>query len=371
MIFVSDNLPHYEVTDCNVWDKVLLGERGGVKVFRPVPVQEVVQGEFDPRFIAVLETLPPYVESAVLKCRKRFSTWSDGDHKFHRVSLCRKRHWCPIDAKVYAYGLADDAVEVVSQMYGKVGARFRFGVLDFTLPRDLWPRVGDGELGDLRRIAWSVINEVLGGEGLVLGGVGVAQFWHSADPLSGWYPHVHFTSLNMGFKDGVRVEIPVYIDHEKVARIRALWRERVQARWGASNQSYWDVFPQYSQGYGHFRHRLAYAFRYPIVDLYKAITGEGHVSQPPDGWLRRMLLRPEKEKRVQWFGWMSQRYLYQYAERLELEIPKKPLREKERRKVFCPYCGKELHKVSEGLTREEVGPHAALLVFDRGGGSNG
>ena len=349
----------------------MLRVRGGVKSYRPVPVQEVVQGELDPRFVAVLESLPPYIESAILRCRKRFSTWSDGEHSFHRVSMCRRRHWCPTDAKVYAYGLADDAIDVLARVYGKVGARSRFSILDFTIPRDLWNKVGDDELPELRRIAWSVINEVLGTRGLVLGGVGVAQFWHSADPLAGWYPHVHFTILGMGFKDGVRVEIPVFIDHEKLTRVRMVWKEKVEARWGVSSQSYWDVFPQYSQGYGHLRHRLAYAFRYPIVDLYRAVTGDGHVSRPADGWLRRMLLRPSKEKRVQWFGWVSQRFFYQYAKSLELEIPKKPAREKELRKVFCPYCGKELHKIDEGLTIEEVEPNSAFLVFDRGGRSNG
>ena len=339
--------------------------------FQVVSVSELVQGELDERFISVMEELPPYVLPKILACRKRFSTWSDGDHKFHRVSLCRQRHYCPTDAKVYAYGLADDAVELVAQVYGKVGARMRFGVLDFTIPRDLWAKVGDDELTELRRIAWSVINEVLGGDGIVLGGVGVAQFWHSADPLAGWYPHIHFTLMNMAFKDSTRIEVPVYIDHEKVIRIRALWKEKVEARWGSSHQSYWDVFPRYSQGYGHFRHRLAYAFRYPVVDLYKAVTGQGHVSRPPDGWLRRMLLRPAKEKRIQWFGWMSQRYFYEYANSLELEIPKKSVREKERRKVFCPYCGEELHKVGDSLTGEEIGPHAPLLVFDGRGGPNG
>ena len=84
-----------------------------------------------------------------------------------------------------------------------------------------------------------------------------------------------------------------------------------------------------------------------------------------------MLLRPNKEKRVPWFGRMSQRYNYQYAKLLDVEIPKKSHREKERRKVFCPYCGKELQKVGEGLTLEEIDPRSLLLVYSEDGGEFG
>ena len=65
---------------------------------------------------------------------------------------------------------------------------------------------------------------------------------------------------------------------------------------------------------------------------------------------------------------MCQRFIYEYAKLLDVEIPKKSERGKERRKVFCPYCGKELHKVEEGLTKEEIDEASMLLVFDRGGG---
>jgi hypothetical protein len=99
---------------------------------------------------------------------------------------------------VTAYGLADDAIEVIHSVYSKVGGRVRFGVLDFSLPRDLWARIQDDELSELRRIAWDVIKWTLSEDGFILGGVGAAQFWHSADPLGGWYPHVHFTLFNMG-----------------------------------------------------------------------------------------------------------------------------------------------------------------------------
>jgi hypothetical protein len=79
----------------------------------------------------------------------------------------------------------------------------------------------------------------------------------------------------------------------------------------------------YSRGYGHPRHSLAYVFRYPVVDLYKVLRGIGHVSVPPQGWLRRMLARPTKEKRFQWLRWMAQRWIYSYAARLDVTIPKK------------------------------------------------
>ncbi len=78
-------------------------------------------------------------------------------------------------------------------------------------------------------------------------------------------------------------------------------------------------------------------------------------------------MRPEKEKRIQWFGWMAQKQLYRYAKHLDLEIPKKKEREKEGKRVFCPYCGKELHKVAADLTREEIDPSSFLLVFSNGG----
>lgn len=341
-----------------------------MRTYRPVPVAEVVLGELDNRYLSLMEEFPSEL-SAVLKCRKRYSTWSDGEHSFHRVSLCRKRHVCAIDAKVYAYGLADDAVDVAHRLYSKVGGKLEFGVLDFPLPRDMRSRIKDDELPELRRIAWKVIVAVLGQDGMKLGGVGVYQWWSSSDPMSGYLPHLHMTIFNMAFREGRRVKVPVYVPREKLDVMKTLWRSKVEARWGVSKYSAtsksWVVFAHYSSGYGHLRHRLAYAFRYPVVDLYKAISGRGYVSRPADGWVRRMLIRPEKEKRIQWFGWMAQRWVYHHAKLLDLEIPKKKEREKENGRVFCPYCGKELRKIAEGLTREEIDPLSIFLTFSEGG----
>jgi len=345
-----------------------------MKAYHAVRMQDVIQGELDGRYLSLMEEFPSE-RDAVLKCRKRYSTWSDGEHSFHRVSLCRKRRACPIDAKVYAYGLADDAIDVVHRIYSKVGGKLEFGVLDFPLPRDMRSRIEDRELPELRRIGWKVIVDVLGEDGLKLGGVGVYQWWSTSDPMSGHLPHLHMTIFNMAFKDGQRVKVPVFVPREKLDAMKAEWQSAVEARWGASKYSAtsksWVVFAHYSRGYGKLRHRLAYAFRHPVVDLYKAVSGSGYVSRPAEGWIRRMLLRPQKEKRIQWFGWMAQRYVYQYAKSLELEITKKREREKERKRVFCPYCGKELQKISEGLTSEQIDHSATLLVFNEGGGLNG
>ena len=338
-----------------------------MRSYRPVPIQEFVNAELDQRFTPLLREVDPLVRDEVLICRKRFSTWSDGVHTFHRVMLCRRRNACPIDARVEAYGLADDAISVIHSIFSKVGSKVKFLDLDFTLPRDVQSRVKDDELPLLRRIAWSVIIEILASDGLKLGGVGVAQFWHTKDPLSGWYPHCHFTVFNMAFRGDQRVEFPVYVTPEKLEAIKSLWRERVEQRWGVSKSRQWVLFARYSQGYGHLRHRLAYAFRYPVTDLYKAIQGGGYVSRPSEGWVRRMLNRPRKEKRIQWFGWMAQSRIYSYAERLEVSLPRKKEREAERRRVFCPLCGRELERVFEGVSLEHIPAGSLLLVFRQEG----
>jgi hypothetical protein len=87
-------------------------------------------------------------------------------------------------------------------------------------------------------------------------------------------------------------------------------------------------------------------------------------------WVRRMLLRPKKEKRHQWHGWLSDGLKKRFLAKLQISRPEKLDRVEARRKVYRPLCGDELVCVDRGTPYEsssglETGN--SVLAFGRAG----
>ncbi|MDG6921410.1 MAG: hypothetical protein JRN59_07770 [Nitrososphaerota archaeon] len=279
------------------------------------------------------------------------------------------------------------------QIYSHVRGKIRYGEGEFTLPRDLWTRVRDEDLKVLRKMAMGALKEIFGGctrgelcdceargvshaQRFEIGGNISVHFWHSSNPFEGWYPHIHYTLFDLAF-DRVEhrfVRLKMYLEGDAHQRLRQLWKRRLEAVFGVTSARDVDIHFHYQAGLGHLYHRLRYEYREPVVDFYKYATEVVQPVQFDAQWVRRALLGRKHEKHVVWFGWLADCVRYKYLKLIDLDLPKKKERDKERRKTTCPLCGLELEYSSGGFSFESIeklGDGVILGYRPFGGGEYG
>lgn len=325
-------------------------------------VAEYGKRDLDERWMNLVKSLSSLKGEKVRSCRKLFSTWKDAEHTFHRPMLCQERELCPVCAWAYNEQLVADDLELYQLLCHHTGSRLSFGEVEFTLPFEAQKKVTDENLGELKGLAFDCLKEVLSpNDQFVLAGVGSTHHWHSSDPLKGWFPHVHFTLLELAY-DKVNdrfIRLPMHLKPEQLERLNLVWKERFERRFGGIRAKRFVVHWHYGRGYAAMRHRLSYQFRRPVKDCYKAVTS---MNANPDlnvEWVRRMLVRPKKEKRHQWYGWLSDGVKTKFLGMLQIVRAKKAERMKARQKVYCPLCGDQLFCVARGT------PFDSLLGLDR------
>jgi hypothetical protein len=76
-----------------------------------------------------------------------------------------------------------------------------------------------------------------------------------------------------------------------------------------------------------------------------------------------MLIRPRKEKRHQWYGYLSDGIKARYLQKLGISIDRKAVRDRERRKSYCPDCKNELVCIGFGTPYEEVKKEAGSRIL--------
>lgn len=331
--------------------------------------------------------------SRVKGCRTEFSLYEcPNGHRIFRASLC-KSPVCYVCSRVYTEGLVEDTIQVMSSIYRTFGAKIRYGEGELTVPRDLWDKVGDTDLRGLRRMGMEVLKQTFGGcskgincdcesRGMAhnpkyeIGGNISVHFWHSSNPFAGWYPHIHYTLFDLAYdrQEHRFVQLKMYLSGDAFARLRARWKRRLEEVFGDTSARDVDIHFHYQSGIGHLRHRVQYQYREPVIDFYKYATQAIHPVDFDAVWVRRALLGRKHEKHIVWFGWLADCVRYKYLDLIELELPRKKERDKERKKTLCPLCGLELEYSTGGFSYEAVqgfGDGFILGYRPLGGGSIG
>jgi len=274
--------------------------------------------------------------------------------------MCRETALCYVDSKAQTSNDVDDALEVVHAIYSKVHRRLRFYCFEFTVPKDLQSKIGMDGGPVMKRIAQETWEEYYGGD-VQLGMSLAFHYWHSSNPLLGFYPHVHGTLFDFGVGKKSGELIPFTRGVVDVARLRRIYRRRLEARFGVSADKDVNLHVHYSTGYGHLRHRLAYQYRAFVQDAYRYVAMAAPELADAD-WLRKALFRG-RERRVSQCGWFNHRNLSpmsRFMRLLGLSLPKKAVRDKERQRVWCPTCGCEM------TVMERYGHLSLQAVLDGG-----
>jgi hypothetical protein len=260
------------------------------------------------------------------------------------VILCKDDRACWVCAKVATQEVVDDAIDVIQRILSHFGKGISFACFDGTIPPRYQRRVMEQPDGMtiLRRIAAEAVQEVIGDpEGLMLGHVHSAHFWHSSAPEDGAFPHTHGTILPIGIDSLGRPASlkSLYVTQEQLDQLRAVWQRRVRRVFGDDGtEGDWNVWYHVAYGEGHLRHWLEYQFRRPIEDVYKRVAAGLFPTDVNPGWLARLVCRPKGEKRCQWYGWLSDNQRTRYLDKIDLFIPKRAERNRKRKEIHCPEC---------------------------------
>jgi len=314
--------------------------------------------------------------AGLMECRQVFSTWADSNgHTFYRGTLCQQRDVCLTCSWVYNEELVSSTMELYRLLCNSVNSRIEFVEATFTLPPSAQRLVGNETLGTLRRTASEAINGVLCEEGrFMLGSVGSTHHWHSKAPLKGWFPHVDFTVLGLAYeKDKDRfVPIDLYLKSERLDQLNELWRTEFMENFGEVRTPRFVTKWHYGSGYATAEHRFGYQFRRPVSETFEAVSKAQRLNSMEVDWVRRMLIRPRNEKRHQWYGYLSDGIKSKYLQKLGLSIERKSVRDRARRKAYCPECGDELVCVGHGTPYEALKEEAGsrILALRRQSGGN-
>lgn len=312
-------------------------------------------------FIDFLASMGFSVEK-LRECRAYFNGYEGGSCScvYYRPIGCSVRDLCPKCQKSYLAVCASDTVECVKRAYAKAGYKFHALDFEFTVPQPLWNRITVDDFKEFRATGFKVLREVLGAGGKKrLAAIGANHWWHSSAPLKGWYPHLHFTVLDIVFDEetGLAEKIPYWLEEKTISTIRALWKERVQERYCYRDDSEWNIHYGYIKSFGALTHRLRYQYRGPIFDLYKSfVRGELRNVKPEDHavWVHRMISLGgmKKVKTVQRYGWFSDNSLAKFMKKLGVEnFQCRSKRIKEGRKIYCARHPGSLLRLMDGERR--------------------
>lgn len=323
-----------------------------------IPFAEYSRRTPNGRWASLVALLSLGKAAGLVECLQFFSRWVDSNgHSFYRATLCQMRDVCITCSWVYNEELVASTMELYRLLCNAVNSKIEFAEATFTLPPSAQRLVGDDMLGKLRRTAFETIKAVLSEESrFVLGSVGSTHHWHSEAPLKGWFPHADFTVLGLAYeKDKDRfVPIDLYLKGERLDRFNRLWRTKFMETFGEVRTARFVTYWHYGSGYATAEHRFGYQFRRPTSEVFQAVSKLRNLNSLNIEWVKRMLIRPKYEKRHQWYGYLSDGIKSKYLRKLGVSIERKSVRDRARRKAYCPDCGDELLCVGHGTPYEEL-----------------
>jgi len=270
--------------------------------------------------------------------------------------LCCRSPLCPWCSNTDTDRLVSYLRYRIHEIYEKLHRRIRFYRYEFVVPVDLRSKVGMDGLSVLDKLAEETVVEYLGKpKGLKLGILQVPQWWHSSDPFgrrfqTNIHQHVHGICFDFAF-DGEKV-VPfgkMFLSEDKgFVRLRALWRSKVEARFGESEARDVDCYVRFEEGGDQLKHRLEYMFRSGVKDVYEFVQAHGLPAEYDEGWVRQMLRGRGHAQRVHYYGWLApvcQSPRSDFMKFLRLELLNRKSYDVERKKVYCPVCGCLMERV--------------------------
>lgn len=310
-------------------------------------LEQFAKKKLNDRWIAVIRDVAPNLVEDLERCRKQlFAGRCEESHGYLKASLCRLRGICPIDANAYTYNQSEDALEILEILNSRIGGgKVCVWAGELTLPRSSWNSVGNEDAKKMNQLGSNWVNESFSENGRYRLGFEVSfHYWHSKDPFSGWYPHLHVNISDIAFERDKREwhRLNLYQnDLEKYSdsTLSKTWRSEFESEYGTVRAKRVVAHWTYRSGVTGVRHRLSYAMRNPVVDCYKSISRLDYRPERDRDWVRRMLLRPKTEKRTQWFGYLSDGQKSKYLRTLNYVLESKAVRRKKRSKRVCDLDG--------------------------------
>ncbi len=259
------------------------------------------------------------------------------------------RNICPIDANAYTYNQSEDALEILEIINRRVGGeKVCVWAGELTLPKSSWNMVGNDDAKRMNRIGSEWANELFSDGGRYILGFEVGfHFWHSSNPLLGWYPHLHLNLSDIAYEVDKQEwhRLNLYqndLQKGSESILSKTWRSKFEAEYGAIRAKRVVAHWAYRSNQAGVRHRLSYAMRNPVSDCYKLISKMSYDQARDRDWVRRMLLRPKTEKRTQWFGYLSDGQKSKYLRKLNYVLEPKAVRRKKRSKRVCDEDGTDI-----------------------------
>ncbi len=322
-----------------------------------VPVAQVYKRELRPEWEGVISgaASADRVER-IRKCGSSYWVWKcrrDGT-EVHVRKGC-KDPLCYHCSRGYSKGLTDDMMGVLDVIYQTLHDKVSYSGFEFTIPHDLWDKIGEADLKTLRDWAIDILKEYYGAEFVesgdkakdrhrsrkrryVIGGIVAAQFWHSftvkrkGNVWRGWYPHVHATVWDRmwdnrasqydvdGFAKGGGAFVKRRVSlsgHEVKAlrdKIENAWRSRVEGKFGKSNAPVWNMHYSYGDTRADAERRAAYMIRGVVQDSYREAVHNGYQpSETQKAWVSKMLTPQRHKKRYVAFGWFADCVVNRYV----------------------------------------------------------
>jgi hypothetical protein len=270
--------------------------------------------------------------------------------------LCCRSPLCPWCSATDTKHLVDYLRYRIHAIYTRLDRRIRFYRYEFVVPVDLRSKVGMEGLSVIDKLAKETLVKYLGKpKGLHLGIIQVPQWWHSSDPFgrkfqTNIHQHVHGICFDFGF-DGEKV-VPfgkLFVSDDKgFVRLRALWRSKLEARFGKSEARDVDCYIRFEEGGDQLKHRLEYMFRSSVKDVYEFVQSHGVPSGYDSDWVRQMLRGRGHAQRVHYYGWLApvcQSPGSPFMQFLQLGLLSRKMYGVERKKVYCPKCGCLMERV--------------------------
>ncbi|MEM2612592.1 MAG: hypothetical protein QXJ45_08260 [Thermoproteota archaeon] len=275
-------------------------------------------------------------------------------HVVYRAKYCGKRRTCPICGNRFAYGKAKSALDFFTQVNKKF-EKVRVIQLVFTTPRLVWcldeVRVFDG----LSRVIRRTLEKYFGG---VAGGLIEFHYWHSENPLGGFYPHAHVFIINYVWDGQKYRRINSRLN---LGLLRMVYRKELMKEFKIEIDGEVNLWSRFYRLDGEsekdnkrLMHALYYAFRPALHDVLKFFSMYGRTAPLADHEVGRLweLLLP-RVRRTRWIGFLSNGCRVKIGvklRRVKVEIDR------------CPVCGAKLTGVWDRCSLRDVD---AALVVDR------
>jgi len=269
-------------------------------------------------------------------CQRSWSVYRKGEDRQLRGYGCKERGWCPGCCVYHRDKLAKEAsesmllgIEALEISEGLQTSHYGLKVVG-TMPKETsaWIDAADNRtelLNGLFHAKQSFLKKWLG-KGV--GGETGLDFAGESDPTEAHYHANSYVFPAKRTKAGW-VEVPRWVDDDKLVELRRLWAQELRAHLGEdvpglAGLEEADLWVNYLRNGGAVKHFLRYLNRSPLYDLWKGWQSGSvedgvdyqfwkdgkaqNIHLTTDGVglaLQRMAFLPAKFKRVRWFGCFS------------------------------------------------------------------